>query len=148
MIVGIGHDVTEIPRIAAMLNVGADSRLLQRILTPAERGLARRREARLAEYAAGRFAAKEAVVKALGCGIGKVVGFADIEIAPGALGRPEVTLSPGAWDRLGLGDGTGYSLHLSITHTGDLASAFAVFERADSPRSSTTGQENPSGLSP
>ena len=83
----------------------------------------------MAEFVAGRFAAKEAIVKALGCGIGMEVGFQDIEILPDDKGKPEVNLSDEAWTRLGLPEGRNYNIHLTITHSRDLASAFAVVER-------------------
>ncbi|WP_379205049.1 holo-ACP synthase [Paenibacillus sp. GCM10012306] len=128
MIYGIGHDLLEIERITAMIQKGIGAKLLQRILTEKEQVLAERRGGKAGEFAAGRFAAKEAVVKALGCGIGGQVGFQDIEILPDGLGKPVVTLSAEAWARLDLPEGTGYTIHLTITHTREFASAFAVVE--------------------
>lgn len=128
MIYGIGHDVLEIDRIEQVLSRGPEARFLRRILTAGELELAGNRSGRLAEFTAGRFAAKEAVVKALGCGIGAQVGFADIEILPDGRGKPEVLLSEGAWTRLDLPDGNRYTIHLTITHSRGLASAFAVVE--------------------
>ncbi|MBT2291789.1 holo-ACP synthase [Paenibacillus albidus] len=128
MIYGIGHDVLEIERISAYLNRGTGVKFLQRILTEREARLAAQKGNRIAEFVAGRFAAKEAVVKALGCGIGATVGFQDIEIWPDALGKPEVALSGGAWERLGLAQQE-YNVLLTITHSRGLASAFAVVER-------------------
>ncbi|NGZ77454.1 holo-ACP synthase [Saccharibacillus alkalitolerans] len=132
MIYGIGHDLLEIGRIARLLEGRLGQRFLQRILTPAELGIARARGPKLPEFAAGRFAAKEAIVKALGTGIGQTVGFEDIEIVPDALGKPCVQLSEGAWNRLALPGGNGYVIHLSITHQPGMASAFAVVERTTS----------------
>lgn len=128
MIYGIGHDVLEIERISEVMRRGQGKKFNQRILTEQEYGLAEQRSGRLAEFVAGRFAAKEAVVKALGCGIGNVVGFQDIEILPDRNGKPEVTLSFEAWSRLDLPEGQKYTIHLTITHGRDLASAFAVVE--------------------
>jgi holo-[acyl-carrier protein] synthase len=128
LIYGIGHDVLEIERIATLLHRGLGSKFLQRVLTEKELLLAEGRGGKIAEFTAGRFAAKEAVVKALGCGIGSVVGFQDIAILPDPLGKPVVTLSGEAWARLALPEGSSYIIHLTITHGRDLASAFAVVE--------------------
>lgn len=128
MIYGIGHDVLEIARISRLLGRDTGVKFLHRILTGNECKLAGDRGGNLAEYAAGRFAAKEAVVKALGCGIGREAGFQDIEILPDAKGKPEVLLSEASWDRIGLAS-CEYVIHVTITHTRELASAFAVVER-------------------
>ncbi|WP_091072402.1 holo-ACP synthase [Paenibacillus sp. NFR01] len=128
MIYGIGHDVLEIARITGLMNRNAGKRFAARVLTPQEQALADEKAGREAEFIAGRFAAKEAVVKALGCGIGETVGFQDIGIMPDPLGKPLVSLSPEAWERLGLRHGE-YTVHLTITHGRELASAFAVVER-------------------
>ncbi|WP_440961320.1 holo-ACP synthase [Paenibacillus nitricinens] len=132
MIYGIGHDVLEIERISEVMLRGQGKKFNQRILTEQEYQLAEQRGGRLAEFVAGRFAAKEAVVKALGCGIGNVVGFQDIEILPDRKGKPEVTLSCEAWSRLDLPERQKYIIHLTITHGRDLASAFAVVEELGS----------------
>ncbi|WP_410770845.1 holo-ACP synthase [Fontibacillus sp. BL9] len=127
MIYGIGHDVVEIGRMHRILEGAAGEKLKQRVLTPAELQLPGC-AARPAEFLSGRFAAKEAVSKAFGCGIGQVLGFADMEILPDDKGKPFIVLSSGAWERLGLLPGE-YVVHLSITHERQLASAFAVVER-------------------
>ncbi|MCL6603257.1 MAG: holo-ACP synthase [Paenibacillus sp.] len=129
MIYGIGHDVLEIERIQSLMEGRLKDRLLERILTLREIELSRCRGSRQAEYVAGRFSAKEAIVKAFGCGIGKTVGFTDIEIVPDKLGKPEVVLSAAAWSRLELPGGQNYKIHLTITHERRLASAFAVVEQ-------------------
>lgn len=130
MIYGIGHDVVEIGRVERMLAGKAGDKFSLRVLTPEELMLPGR-TARPAEFLAGRFAAKEAVSKAFGCGIGGVLGFADMAVLPAAAdgnGRPVVRLSDEAWGRLGL-SAENYAVHLSITHERQLASAFAVVER-------------------
>ncbi|WP_339819909.1 holo-ACP synthase [Paenibacillus sp. FSL R7-0216] len=133
MIFGIGHDIVEIHRIERLLNKAIGERFRRRILTAAELELPGQ-SARPAEFLAGRFAAKEAVSKAFGCGIGQVLSFTDMEILPDANGKPSVSLTPEAWERLGLTganrpEDDGYAIHLSITHERQLASAFAVVER-------------------
>lgn len=128
MIYGIGHDVVEIERVKVMLSGRIGEKLMRRVLTPAELELPGR-STRTAEFLAGRFAAKEAVSKAFGCGIGQVLGFVDMEILPDAAGKPSVSLSPTAWTRLQLNGPKEYTIHLSITHERHLASAFVVVEQ-------------------
>ncbi|MNO35987.1 Holo-[acyl-carrier-protein] synthase [compost metagenome] len=118
----------EIERITSIANSSSGSRFIRRILTGQELVLATSRGGRAEEFIAGRFSAKEAVVKALGCGIGRMVGFQDIEILPDAQGKPVVSLSAEAWSRLRLPEHE-YTIHLTITHSRGLASAFAVVER-------------------
>ncbi|MFC4776184.1 holo-ACP synthase [Paenibacillus sp. GCM10023252] len=129
MIIGIGHDLAEVERFSALLQGKQQSRFINRILTGSERELVLTMQGeRLAQFVAGRFAAKEAVVKALGCGIGRIVGFADMEIARGAAGGPSCLLSDSAWARLEL-EPQATSIHVTITHERNMASAFAVIER-------------------
>ncbi|WP_270165325.1 holo-ACP synthase [Paenibacillus sp. SYP-B4298] len=128
MIGGIGHDLAEVDRFRSVLAGSKAQRFLERILTAREREHARSKEGRLAEFVAGRFAAKEAVAKALGCGIGKIISFTDIEVWPDDKGKPCIQLSAGAWERLGLSPRT-TCLHVSITHERSLASAFAIVEQ-------------------
>ncbi|WP_159888285.1 holo-ACP synthase [Paenibacillus puerhi] len=139
MIVGIGSDLLEIGRVRHILEQTTGSRFLERVLTPAERKLAEKRQGRLAEFTAGRFAAKEAVVKALGCGIGKLVSLQDIEVLPDTQGKPVCRLSEAAWQRLGLrgadsdtDDSGGVVIHLTITHNETMAMAHAVAEKLGS----------------
>lgn len=120
MILGIGTDLCQIARIAKAIE---NPRFWQRIFTPAER---ERLDAlcpeRRAESAAGLFAAKESVAKALGTGfVG--FGFSDIEILHDALGKPSIVLHGGAKLRAG-----NAALHLSISHDGGMAQAFAIAE--------------------
>lgn len=128
MIYGIGHDIVEIERVSRLLGGGTGDKLMRRILTPAEWELPGR-VARPGEFLAGRFAAKEAISKAFGCGIGRILGFADMEIVPDVNGKPSVRLSAEAWQRLGILEPQRYAIHLSITHERQLASAFAVVEQ-------------------
>lgn len=102
---------------------------MKRILTHAEREIAEYRGKRMVEFVSGRFAAKEAVSKAFGCGIGSMMSFTDIEVLPDAKGRPVATLSDEAWERLQLPYGKQYDIHLSITHQTELAAAFAIVEQ-------------------
>ncbi len=129
MIYGIGQDLLDIERIEKMIGGPSAARFLEKVLTPGERAAAREYGGqRLNEFVAGRFAVKEAVVKAFGCGIGKLLGFQDIEVLRGAAGKPECALSEAAWGRLGL-DREQFRIHVTITHERKLASAFAIAER-------------------
>ncbi|CAG7649823.1 holo-ACP synthase [Paenibacillus allorhizosphaerae] len=139
MIIGIGTDLLEIARVKAILAQPSGERFLQRVLTDKERELASQKRGRFAEFTAGRFAAKEAVVKALGCGIGKEVTFRDVEVLPDAKGKPVCRLSAVAWERLARSAGQALcpdgnpaerlQIHVSITHTETMAMAYSVVER-------------------
>ncbi|MCS7459020.1 holo-ACP synthase [Paenibacillus doosanensis] len=132
MIIGIGTDLLDIGRVKNIVDGSSGQRFIERVLTPAERDLADARKGRLAEFVAGRFAAKEAVSKALGCGIGKLVSLQDIEVLPDDAGKPLCRLSEEAWLRLGMEAGAAV-IHLSITHTDTAAMAYAIAERRAEP---------------
>ncbi len=138
MIIGIGTDLTEIGRVAKVLQgrEGVADRFVKRVLTEGERRLLEARGARKHEFLAGRFAVKEAVVKALGTGIGAITGLQDIEVIADDSGRPICRLSASAWERLGL-DPSRVRIHVSISHTDTVASAMAVVEQLDAPASSS-----------
>lgn len=126
MIVGIGMDLVETPRIAALLDRhGARARA--RVWTDAERAYCDARADAAASYAA-RFAAKEACYKALGGSEdGLVVGWHDMEVVRGLGGAPRLSLSGAAAqraDRLGVTD-----IHLTLTHARGVAGAVVVLER-------------------
>lgn len=129
MIVGVGLDVVELKRIENILSKPSGGRFAQRVLTEKERsrwaGLPARRAL---EFIAGRFAAKEAVVKALGCGIGSAAGFHDVEILSDAAGKPVCRLSEACRERLGLREGE-WTIHVAITHERTLAASTAIVER-------------------
>ncbi|MCW3795789.1 holo-ACP synthase [Paenibacillus sp. LS1] len=131
MIYGIGNDVLEIGRMRKLLSGRYAEAFIKRILTPAEREIAAERGKRMTEFVSGRFAAKEAVSKAFGCGIGGIMGFTDIEVLPDETGRPVASLSSQAWERLQLPYDKQYDIHLSITHQTELAAAFAIVEQLE-----------------
>lgn len=124
MINGIGTDIVEIDRIEkAMEREG----FLQKIFNRREIDYLKRRNMR-PEYVAGRFAAKEAIVKALGTGF-KGINTKDIEIERNALGKPIVVLKGNAKKIASkYGD---YKIHLSISHGRDNAIAYALWEVFD-----------------
>ncbi len=120
MVKGIGTDITHIERIKKL-----SLEALDRILTDQEAAYCRRFQA-AHERIAGRFAAKEAILKALGTGWSQGIGWRQIEILPDDLGAPIVTLSGQALERMALLGAT--RCHVSISHQGDYAVAFAVIE--------------------
>lgn len=98
MAIAIGTDIVEIGRIEQVLARQGEA-FLARVLTPAEIQQYRDRNSR-PDFVAKRFAAKEAVAKALGTGIGRGVSFQDIEISNNNDGAPLVTLGGGALEVL------------------------------------------------
>ncbi len=117
MILGIGTDICEIARIEKALE---NPRFLDRWFTSAEKEYIL---ARGAASAAGIFAAKEAVSKALGTGFSGF-GADKIEILHDAHGKPVCRLHDGAKDRAAaIGAG---SVMISISHDGGMAPAFAL----------------------
>ena len=114
----VGVDLTEVHRISQSVERHGD-RFLGRVFTDGERAYCSGQPSKLA----ARFAAKEAVAKLLGTGIGPV-GWRDIEVVSSPSGCPEVLLHGAAADRardLGID-----RIALSISHTRDLAIAVAV----------------------
>jgi holo-[acyl-carrier protein] synthase len=129
MIIGIGLDVVELARIDQLLAGPGKHKFIARVLTEREiENWERLGPRRALEYISGRFAAKEAVVKAIGCGIGAIVGFKDIEVLPDELGKPVCTLSEASIRRLGW-EGFTYNLHVAITHERSVAAATALIEK-------------------
>lgn len=128
MILGIGSDLVDIPRIGRAIERHGE-RFLTRVFTKGERARAESRGARLASYAK-RFAAKEACSKALGCGISDGVFWQDMEVVNEPGGKPRLALSGGAKRRLArlLPEGHEAVLHLTITDEYPMAQAFVVIE--------------------
>ena len=142
MILGLGMDVVEIGRIERLLEGPPDrvERFLVRCFTPAERAFCDWRRDRASRYAA-RFAAKEAVVKALGTGFANGIWVRDVGMLPNALGQPQVVYSArgrALCDRLGVGEG-----HLTLSDEAGLIVAVAVLLKADpaAPSSPAKGPE-------
>ncbi|MPZ72344.1 MAG: holo-ACP synthase [Nitriliruptorales bacterium] len=125
-VVGIGVDAIEISRVRAALE--RTPGLLARLFTERERAtcLTRCGDLRYGGLA-GRFAAKEAVAKALGTGISGF-GFRDIEVLGDERGKPTVTLHGGA-ARVAAAAGV-ETLHVSLSTSAELAVANAVAESA------------------
>jgi len=119
---GIGIDVVEVGRIASSIAEFGD-RFVDRIFTVSERQYCCDKVKPELHYAA-RFAAKEAVAKALGTGIGKDVGWLYMEVVRGDNGEPTMRLSGKALDfcrQHGI-----IEVKISLTHAQEYAAANAV----------------------
>jgi holo-[acyl-carrier protein] synthase len=116
MIVGVGTDLVDVARLGQSLE--RTPSLRQRLFTAAESGMP-------LESLAARFAAKEALAKALGAPPG--LSWQDAEVVTDEEGRPRFELSGAVAEQAGaLGADT---VHLSLSHDGGLALAFVVLER-------------------
>jgi holo-[acyl-carrier protein] synthase len=117
-----GIDLVDFPRIEQMIERHGP-RFVDRVFTAAEQAYAGRHRNAVEKYA-GRFAAKEAVLKLVGTGWRGKIAWTDIEVTNNAAGQPEVTLSGEVKeiaDRMRIS-----RISLSITHTGNFAIASAV----------------------
>lgn len=94
MIVGLGTDIIEITRIGQMIERHGEL-FLQRVYTESEIRYCQQRKECMQHYAA-RWAAKEAVMKTLGTGFAKGIGWQDVEVVNLKNGQPEIRLSGGA----------------------------------------------------
>jgi holo-[acyl-carrier protein] synthase len=124
VIVGLGVDISEVDRIEAAIRRHGRA-FLERVFTPEEISYCERHRASGERYAA-RFAAKEATMKALGTGWRRGVRWVDIEVVRHPSGRPTIELCGAARqhaDRLGVS-----RIHVSLTHSGNLAFAEVIFE--------------------
>src|SRR5512143_1306908 len=127
MIVAIGTDAIEVERVQrAVDHPRWGERFRQRVFTAGEIAYCTKRR-RNAESFAARFAAKEAVMKALGTGYAKGVWWRDIEIVRHS-GAPHLVLHGGAAARAAALGITHW--HLSLTHTGGQALAYVIGEKA------------------
>lgn len=122
MIVGLGTDIIETVRIGQMIERHGEH-FLQRVYTEQEILYCQRRKEAVQHYA-GRWAAKEAVMKTLGTGFTKGVGWADIEVKTHRSGQPYIVLTGGASDiakSLGIDE-----VLITISHCRSYATATAV----------------------
>jgi holo-[acyl-carrier protein] synthase len=131
MIVGIGVDIVSIERIER-LHLRYGERLAARLLGPAERRRLNSGRVPAAPYIAKRFAAKEAVSKALGTGFAEGLRWSEIEVLNDARGRPQVRLSGRA---AALAEDLGVlQVHLSLADERRYAVAQAVLEAGSQSR--------------
>ncbi len=126
MILGIGSDITDVRRIAKVIERHGD-RFLDRVFTATERAKADKRRNRVETYAK-RFAAKEACAKALGTGLHAGVWWRDMGVVNLSSGRPTMELTGGAKRRLDALTPAGYEtrIDLTITDEGPMAQAFVI----------------------
>ena len=124
MILGTGIDLAEVGRIRDAIGRYGD-RFIQRIYTAAEIAYVERKANRFERYA-GRFAAKEAGMKAIGTGWKRGVRWVDFEVSNLPSGRPTLRLH-GEAARLAGKMGV-KSISLSITHTAELGMAQVILE--------------------
>ena len=122
LIIGIGTDIVEIERMARAIKRES---FVKRVFTAAETEYCRSRRAGMAASFAGRFAAKEAIMKALGTGLreGKLT---ELEILNDELGCPRVNMS-GSFLAMAKDKGMVYC-HISISHSMAYATAQCVME--------------------
>src|SRR6202050_1775166 len=126
MILGIGSDITDVRRIAKVIERHGD-RFLDRVFTPIERTKADKRRNRVETYAK-RFAAKEACAKALGTGLRAGVWWRDMGVVNLPSGRPTIAVTGGAKRRLQAITPAGFEarIDLTITDEGPMAHAFVI----------------------
>jgi len=119
---GIGIDVVEVERVSSSIGEFGE-KFLQRIFTASEREYCDSQKRSAIHYAA-RFAAKEAVAKAFGTGIGKDVAWTDIEVIRENTGEPKIKLygaGKALAEKIKVGD-----IKVSLTHAEHYAAANAV----------------------
>lgn len=125
-ILGVGTDLVDVARVERAL-ARHGTRFRDKVFTPAEQAYCESMKAP-GKYYAARFAAKEAVSKAFGTGLGKDLGWQSISVEHHSTGAPKVILDAPAralLDKLGGGE-----VLISLTHTETLAQAFAVITRS------------------
>jgi len=117
-----GIDLVDCPRIEEMVKRHGE-RFINRVFTPVEQAYAKANKNEL-EKLAGRFAAKEAVLKLVGTGWRGKIAWTDIEVINNSLGQPEIVLK-GEVKKIAAGLGITH-ISVSITHTANFAIASAV----------------------
>ncbi len=126
MIYGVGTDILQLERVAAVFERFGD-RFVERLLLPEEqRWFAYTKNP--VRFLTMRFAAKEAIVKAMGTGFANGMWIRDCGTTPDRLGKPEIIFSPRGQAKcaeLGIAGG-----HLSLTDEAGLVVAFAVLEKS------------------
>ncbi|MCP4194946.1 MAG: holo-[acyl-carrier-protein] synthase [Planctomycetaceae bacterium] len=121
-VIGIGTDIIECLRIAQMIERHGEL-FITRVYTPHEIEYCSTRKAATQHYA-GRWAAKEAVLKALGTGWIRGITWRDVEVRNRQGGKPTIALAGGAreiCEKLGVGE-----MQISISHCRSHATAFAI----------------------
>lgn len=122
-ILGLGNDIIEVARIEAIL-ARHGQHFLDKLFTLDEQTYCLKHQD-AARHLAGRFAAKEAVVKAIGTGFREGTGWLDIEILNNDEGKPVVHLSKALKELLG-----NLEVLISISHCKEYASAVALLQKS------------------
>jgi|EndMetStandDraft_5_1072996.scaffolds.fasta_scaffold28084_5 holo-[acyl-carrier protein] synthase len=122
MVLGLGNDIIEIQRIEDSIKRHGQ-RFLDRIFTPSEQKYCLRYHDS-GRHFAGRFAAKESIVKALGTGISAEVSWLDIEISNDVQGKPQVQFSSKV--NAAFNDP---HIHITISHCKSYATAVAIWTK-------------------
>jgi holo-[acyl-carrier protein] synthase len=121
-ILGIGTDIIECPRIGKMIEQHGEL-FLRRVFTDREIRYCQSRKHAI-EHFAGRWAAKEAILKSIGTGWSRGIAWTDLEVRNGFDGQPHVRVCGGAKEaalRRGIGD-----ILISISHCRTYATAYAL----------------------
>jgi holo-[acyl-carrier-protein] synthase len=126
MILSTGIDIVEVYRIAE--TIARTPRFSKRVFTDAERDYCDAKGAAAAQSYAGRFAAKEAFLKALKTGWRGKITWHDIEVVNDTDGVPSLNVT-GEAQRILAERGAG-AIHLSISHTAEHAVAHVIFEKS------------------
>ncbi len=126
-VIGVGTDLVDLDRFRRVL--GRTPTIVDRLFTEGEQAYARQRRDPT-EPLGARFAAKEAVLKALGLGLGSVA-FREIEVVRAESGAPSVLLHGGAAD-VAFARGVGHWM-VSLSHTSHLAQAVALAVTSNRP---------------
>jgi len=124
MILGIGIDMVEVDRVRGAMDRHGE-RFARRFLLTDELAYCQSHRDPL-PFVAARFAAKEAISKAFGTGIGSALGWLDMEVRHRSGGQPYAVLHGKGADLFVARGAT--ALHLSLTHTAHHASAVAILE--------------------
>ena len=127
MIVSIGIDIIEVRRIREVL--GRTPRFAERVFTAHERAYCDGRGAVAAQHYAARFAAKEAVLKALKTGWRGGIGWQDVEVASQTGGAPYLLFHGPVQELFAESGAT--AAHLSLSHTSEHAIAEVILERTE-----------------
>jgi holo-[acyl-carrier protein] synthase len=125
-VTGIGVDIVNVAKFQQMLEDQPHS--LETLFTPAEHTYCQHRR-NSAELYAARFAAKEAVLKALGCGMSGSMSWVDIEIKKAHSGQPTVELSGEVARWAGLRQAN--RLSISLSHCREYAVAYVLAEQTE-----------------
>lgn len=132
-----GIDLVDFPRIEDMINRHGE-RFINRVFTKAEQAYADSNKNRIEKYA-GRFAAKEAILKLIGTGWRGKIAWTDIEVINNSSGQPQVKLDGEVKiiaEKLGI-----TQISISITHTANFAIASAVTLTTQNPDAQKTDKQ-------